>query len=88
MMIQIVKSIEVCGVRLDSLDKARKTMVDSCEQMIGKPLTSLQPLEYTELIKQLDTLGFFSLRGAASYLARRIGVSKVTIYNAIKRNNN
>lgn len=86
MPVRISNSIEVCGIRVDTLDDARKAIIDSCEQMVGTSLKSLPPEDYNDLILQLDKLGFFSLRGAATYLAKRMGLSRVTIYNALKRN--
>jgi len=85
MLIQVPRSIEVCGVKVESLEQARKAIIDAYEAVIGKPLGSMEPCEYSSVIKELDTIGFFALRGAATYLSKRIGVSKVTVYNVIKK---
>lgn len=87
MTIEIVKSMQVCGVPVESLEDARKVIMDTCEQCIGKSLASMMPAEYSELIRELDKMGFFALRGAAVYLSKRLGISKVTVYKSLKKNN-
>lgn len=86
MSVQATHSIEVCGVKVESLEHARKAIIDAHEQLMGKPINSMEPDEYAELVKKLDKIGFFALRGAATYLSKRIGISKVTVYNIIKKN--
>lgn len=87
MSVQAVISIEVCGVSVKSLEQARQVIVDAHERTYGKPLMGMMPMEYHNLICDLDRIGFFALRGAAAYLSKRLGVSRVTIYNALKKNN-
>lgn len=84
---QVINSLEVCGTRVKSLDEARVVIVDAYEQKFGKPLASMLPAEYSQLICELDAMGFFALRGAATYLSKRLGVSRVTIYNSLKKSN-
>lgn len=72
---------------MKSLEEARKVIVDAHEHIYGKPLMGMMPTEYYNLICDLDKMGFFALRGAAVYLSKRLGVSRVTIYSALKKNN-
>lgn len=85
---QTISSIKVCGVNVDSLEQVRKVIVDAHEDACGKSLASMTPSEYSRLICDLDKMGFFALRGAAVYLSKRLGVSRVTVYGALKKNNN
>lgn len=60
------------------------SMVEECVRALGKPAESLSKNERIELVRMLNERGFFDYQRSAPALAKRLGVSKSTVYNYLK----
>jgi len=54
-------------------------------EQIGKHPTSMNVDEKTQLIRQLEENSTFLLKGAVEMVAQRLGVTKFTVYNYLKK---
>lgn len=78
----------IAYLRPNDLHGALERAVATVEREIGTRLDEMERSEKQIAIRRLDERGAFLLRGATENIARRMGVSKVTIYsylNAIER---
>ena len=60
-----------------TLDK----MADKIIRESGKATPSMEKGDKIEIVRQLEEQGFFLIKGATKLIARRLNVSKFTIYN-------
>ncbi len=71
------------SLRTRSVDDVREAIESFAAQRNLQPRTLTQPLR-RELIQLLFTRGLLQLRGAASIAANILGISRASIYNALK----
>jgi predicted transcriptional regulator YheO len=69
--------------RARSVDDVRETIESLAAQHNLQPRTLAAPLR-RELIRLLFTTGLLQLRGTASIAANILGISRASIYNALK----
>ncbi len=60
------------------------SLVEECLRNLGKPAESLSKTEKVELVRMLNERGFFDYQRSAPALAKRLGISKSTVYNYLK----
>lgn len=60
------------------------SLVEECLRNLGKPAESLSKTEKVELVRMLSERGFFDYQRSAPALAKRLGISKSTVYNYLK----
>ena len=65
------------GDMLSTLDK----MADKIIRESGKTIASMERGDKIEVVRQLEGQGFFLIKGAIKLIARKLNVSKFTIYN-------
>ena len=61
-------------------DAALADVFDECAAAVGKPLTALSKKDRVKLIALLDQKNAFSYRKSVPYVAKRLGVSRYTVY--------
>ncbi len=71
----------VCFVRTNELHGALDRLIMSVERELGSRLAEMDRADKQAAVRRLDEQGAFLLRGAVEDVARRMGVSKVTLYN-------
>jgi predicted transcriptional regulator YheO len=59
-------------------------MIDERITKAGKTVPSMEREDKIEIIRELDSQGFFLIKGAIKLIAARFGVSKYTIYNYLE----
>lgn len=55
----------------------------STEHYGGKPLVLLSPKQKQEAVRLMHELGAFELRGAASDIGKKLGMSRVWVYKCL-----
>ncbi len=68
-------------VRVNELHGALDRLIMSVERELGCRLSGMDRAQKQAAVRLLDERGAFLLRGAVEDVARRMGVSKVTLYN-------
>ena len=61
-------------------DAALADVFDECLTAVGKPVTALSKKDRVKLIALLDQKNAFSYRKSVPYVAKRLGVSRYTVY--------
>lgn len=69
--------------RARSLDQVRTTIEDLAARFNQQPWT-LSPAQRREVVSQLASAGLLQLRGAASMAAEVMGISRASVYNALR----
>lgn len=75
--------ITVFGSVITHLNHLTVGVLDAYEAKSGKTLSSLDCAERRVAAGELNTIGFFGLRGAAIAYAKRAKITKVTAYKDI-----
>jgi len=60
-------------------------IADNLIHETGKDISAMRTQDKIEIVRQLENEGFFLLKGAIKLIARKLNVSKYTIYNYIDR---
>lgn len=71
-------------IELENVDNAAGEVLDLLMNSIAIPVDRLTKDEKLEIIKKLDSQGFFMLKGAIPYLRDRLHMSQPTIYRYLK----
>ena len=61
-------------------DSGMSDMYEECLAAVGKPVSSLTKKDRVKVIALLDQKNFFSFRKSVPFVAKRLGVSRYTIY--------
>lgn len=69
--------------RARSLDEVRTTIENFAARFNQQPRT-LSPVQRREVVAQLASTGLLRLRGAASMTAKILGISRASVYNALR----
>jgi len=65
----------------DNVSEILTTMVAETTYEIGKPVSAMSKDDKVSLVTMLDEKGAFQLKKAVPFIARRLGVSRFTVYN-------
>ena len=64
------------------------TLSEIAEKIIrktGKAIPSMEKADKIEIVRELEDQGFFLIKGAIKFIARKLHVSKFTIYNYLEQ---
>lgn len=61
-------------------DNGLEQIFDECLAAIGKPITALSKTDRMKIVALLDQKGAFSFRKSVPYVAKRLNVSRYTVY--------
>lgn len=61
-------------------DSGMSDMFEECVAAVGKPVANLSKKDRVKIITMLDQKSFFSFRKSVPFVAKRLGVSRYTIY--------
>lgn len=88
-MSNLNSSITAFGKPVQNIEQLIDIMCDEVEARIGTPLCDIaSPARRVDAVRQLDDFGIFSMRYAAIRVAKRMMVSKVTLYGMLKETRN
>jgi predicted transcriptional regulator YheO len=74
------------GRTVNNMNQLVDVLCDEVERKIGVPLGDVEsPKLRMEIVRQLDEFGIFSLRYAAIRVSKRMMISKVSLYNILKK---
>ncbi len=65
----------------DDINEILETIVYESEREIGKSITAMNKEEKVALVQKMDERGAFQIKKAVPLVARRLGVSRYTVYN-------
>jgi predicted transcriptional regulator YheO len=82
-MMETTAPITVFGLGIAHFSNLTEQVLDAYEAKLGRTLSSLDCLGRREAVRELETIGFFTLKGATMAYANRSLVSKVTAYKDI-----
>ncbi|CAN5525756.1 helix-turn-helix domain-containing protein [soil metagenome] len=71
----------VAHLRPAQLHGSLQRLIDAIEADLGASLDQLDRQQKQAAVRILDDQGAFLLRGAVEFVAERIGVSRITVYN-------
>ena len=78
-------SITAFGKPVQNIEQLIDIMCDEVEARIGTPLCDIvSPTLRVDVVRRLDDFGVFSMRYAAIRVAKRMMISKVTLYGMLK----
>lgn len=66
-----------CNTLEDLLDK----LFNEAKSRIGKPISSMKKEDKIEIIRYLNSKQFFLVKGAIEDIAKKLGVTRYTVYN-------
>ena len=75
--------LKMDGHVVSSLSDLPNKILDSIQAKHGKNLAMLQADVKASIVRDLDKIGFMSMRNAVNTLSKRFAVSRVCIYNWI-----
>ena len=64
---------------------ALNEIADKTIRKAGKAIPAMGREDKIEIVRQLDEQGFFLIKGSVKLIARKLGVSKFTIYNYLEQ---
>jgi predicted transcriptional regulator YheO len=74
------------GRTVNNMNQLVDVLCDEVERKIGVTLGDVEsPKLRMEIVRQLDEFGIFSLRYAAIRVSKRMMISKVSLYNILKK---
>ena len=65
----------------DDINEILESLIFECEREIGKSITTMSKEEKVTLVQKMDERGAFQIKKAAPLIARRLGVTRYTVYN-------
>jgi predicted transcriptional regulator YheO len=65
----------------DDVNEILDTIIYESEQEIGKSIITMTREEKIALVQKIDERGAFQIKKAAPYIAKRLGVTRYTVYN-------
>lgn len=65
----------------DDINEILENILYESEQEIGKPVAGMNRAEKITLVRRMDERGVFQIKKAAPLIARRLGVTRYTVYN-------
>lgn len=65
----------------DDINEILDSILFECEREIGKSTAAMNKEEKVLLVQKMDTRGAFQIKKAASLIAKRLGVTRYTVYN-------
>jgi predicted transcriptional regulator YheO len=68
-----------------SITETIEALFQQAVAQIGKQCTYMSTEEKVELVKELETIGVFQIKGGVDHAAFLMGVSKYTVYNYLKK---
>ena len=68
-----------------SIGETVEALFHNATKEIGKHPTTMNGDEKKRLIASLDSDGLFQFKGAVEYVARKMGITRFTVYNYLKR---
>ncbi|MCS7232846.1 MAG: PAS domain-containing protein [Synergistetes bacterium] len=80
----VKEDIETHERFFDSLSSLLSNVVSNVLAKIGVPVSEMGKKQRIEALRMLDQEGVFLVRGAVEYVARRLGISKYTLYSYLK----
>ena len=69
----------------NTVDETIESLIDQAINQVGKQLPTMQREDKIAFIGILEKKGTFLIKGAVSYVAALLGVSKFTIYNYLQK---
>lgn len=69
-----------------TIDETIDVLFERAVNKVGKQPASMSKADKVELVKELDKLGVFQIKGGIEHVGTRIGVTKYTVYNYLKKN--
>ena len=65
----------------NDINEILESLIQECEQEIGKPIASISRDEKVLMVRKMDERGAFQIKRAAPLIAKRLGVTRYTVYN-------
>ena len=82
---QAVNGLEKLETFSGSITETIESLINQAVAKIGKESATMTMEERIRTVQELDASGVFKIKGGIDLAALRLGVSKCTVYNYLKR---
>jgi predicted transcriptional regulator YheO len=65
----------------DDIHEILETMIAESAYEVGRPISAMTKDDRVALVSMLDEMGAFQIKKAVAFVAKRLGVSRYTVYN-------